>query len=39
MKVLYLECKMGIAGDMLASALLGLFDDKEAVVSKLNSIE
>ena len=32
MKVLYLECKMGIAGDMLASSLLGLFDDKESLL-------
>lgn len=38
MKVLYLECKMGIAGDMLASALLGLFDDKESVLNALNSM-
>ncbi len=38
MKILYLECKMGIAGDMLASALLGLFDDKEKVIKELNDI-
>ena len=38
MKVLYLECKMGIAGDMLASSLLGLFEDKEKVVEALNAI-
>ncbi len=38
MKVLYLECKMGIAGDMLASSLLGLFDDKEKLVDELNAI-
>lgn len=38
MKILYLECKMGIAGDMMASALLGLFDDKEAVVQALNEM-
>ena len=38
MRVLYLECKMGIAGDMLASSLLGLFDDKEKLVEALNAI-
>ncbi|MCR5670550.1 MAG: nickel pincer cofactor biosynthesis protein LarC [Butyrivibrio sp.] len=38
MKVLYLECKMGIAGDMLASALIGLFDDKEDAVRRLNEM-
>ncbi len=38
MKVLYLECKMGIAGDMFASSLLGLFDDKKKLVDALNDI-
>ena len=38
MKTLYLECKMGIAGDMMASALLGLFDDKKSVIEALNAI-
>ena len=38
MKILYLECKMGIAGDMLASALLGTFEDKEKIISELNSM-
>ena len=38
MKVLYLECKMGIAGDMLASSLIGLFDDKEKMVDELNNL-
>jgi uncharacterized protein (TIGR00299 family) protein len=38
MKTLYLECKMGAAGDMMASALLDLFDDKEALVKRLNDI-
>ena len=33
MKTIYLECKMGVAGDMLAAALLGLVDDTEATVS------
>ena len=38
MKILYLECKMGIAGDMLASALLGTFEDKEKIIGELNSM-
>lgn len=36
MKILYLECKMGIAGDMFASSLLDLFDDKEKKIEELN---
>lgn len=39
MKTLYMECKMGIAGDMMASALLGLFDDKEGILEALNSMK
>ena len=38
MKTLYLECKMGAAGDMLASALLDLFENRQEIVDKLNSI-
>lgn len=38
MKILYLECKMGIAGDMLSSALLGTFEDKEKIIGELNSM-
>ena len=38
MKILYLECKMGIAGDMMASALIDLFDDKEKMVGRLNDL-
>ncbi|SFC86373.1 nickel pincer cofactor biosynthesis protein LarC [Butyrivibrio sp. YAB3001] len=38
MKTLYIECKMGIAGDMLGAALLGLFDDQKAIVGELNDI-
>ncbi len=38
MKTLYFECKMGIAGDMMASALMDLFDDKAAVLQKLNEL-
>ncbi len=35
---LYFECNMGAAGDMLASALLDLFDDKRIVVDELNNL-
>ena len=38
MKILYLECKMGIAGDMLASALLGTFEDPEKLIKELNAM-
>ena len=38
MNTLYLECKMGIAGDMFAAALLGLVEDKEVVLKELNDI-
>ena len=38
MKTIYLECKMGVAGDMLAAALLGLVDDSEATVNELNAL-
>jgi uncharacterized protein (TIGR00299 family) protein len=37
MKIIYLECTMGAAGDMLMSALLELLDDKDAVGRELNS--
>lgn len=35
---LYFECNMGASGDMLGSALLDLFDDRQAVVDELNSL-
>ncbi len=35
---LYLECNSGAAGDMLAGALVDLFDDKKAVTAELNAI-
>ena len=38
MKILYLDCGMGAAGDMLTAALLELFDDKEAVLAELNGL-
>lgn len=37
MKVLYLECNMGIAGDMLMSALWELVDDKENAMNDINN--
>lgn len=37
MKVLYLECKMGCAGDMLMGALSELVD-KETFINKMNSL-
>ena len=38
MKTLYIECKMGAAGDMLTAALLELVDNKEAAVAELNAL-
>jgi uncharacterized protein (TIGR00299 family) protein len=38
MKTIYLECKMGAAGDMLGAAFLSLFDDPVTVVDELNDI-
>ncbi len=37
MKILYLECKMGCAGDMLMGALSELVD-KDAFINKMNSL-
>ena len=39
MKILYIDCSMGAAGDMLTAALLGLFPDKEAVLNELNDLQ
>ncbi len=36
MKTLYIECPMGAAGDMLASAFIGLADNNGEFVEKLN---
>lgn len=38
MKTLYIECRMGAAGDMLTAALLELVPDREAVLEKLNRL-
>lgn len=38
MKVLYLDCGMGAAGDMLAAALLELIPDKDGFVEKINGL-
>jgi len=38
MKLLYLDCGMGAAGDMLTGALLELFENKEAVLAELNAL-
>ena len=36
--ILYLDCGMGAAGDMLTAALLELFEDRAAVVEELNGL-
>ena len=38
MKVLYIDCGMGAAGDMLTAALLELLPDADAFISELNAI-
>ncbi len=38
MKTLYLECKMGAAGDMLMGALLELMPDPQAELDRLNAL-
>ena len=38
MKILYLDCGMGAAGDMLAGALLELLPDPDAFVQELNGL-
>lgn len=35
---IYFECNMGAAGDMIASALVDLFEDKDKIVAELNSL-
>ena len=38
MKTLYIECNMGVAGDMLMGALLEVIEDKEEFIKKMNSL-
>ena len=38
MKILYLECGMGAAGDMLTAALLELTEDRQAFIDRLNAL-
>jgi uncharacterized protein (TIGR00299 family) protein len=38
MKVMYIDCGMGAAGDMLTGALLELLPDKESFVKRLNGL-
>ncbi len=38
MKLLYLDCAMGAAGDMLTAALLELFPDPQAILAELNQL-
>ncbi len=37
MRILYLECNMGIAGDMLMAALWNLTEDKNNVIKEINN--
>ena len=39
MKRLFIECNMGVAGDMLTAALINLFDDEGAIVNELNELK
>ena len=38
MKILYLDCGMGAAGDMLAAALLELLPDADSFIEELNGL-
>lgn len=37
-RTLYLDLSMGASGDMLTAALLGLFPDRDSLITKLNSL-
>lgn len=38
MKCLFLDCQMGVAGDMLIATLLGLFDNPQQIVKELDTL-
>lgn len=38
MKTLYIECNMGVAGDMLMGALLELIEDKDEFIKRINRL-
>ncbi len=38
MRTLYFDLHMGAAGDMITAALIGLFDDPDAICSELNAL-
>ena len=38
MKVIFFECNMGAAGDMLMSAMLDLLDEPEKFIQELNML-
>lgn len=38
MKILYIECNMGAAGDMLTAALLELLEDKSTFLQQMNTL-
>lgn len=38
MRVLYFDCPMGAAGDMISASLIELFEDKKSIIDELNAI-